>query len=716
MPERVYCRKCHRWFVKWEAYSSHMLKSSQHSWCQKCNRDFVDEDALIDHWEDSRAHEDTYCLDCGEDFRDEHAYDKHLRAEHHYCLACDIEFDSDKSRVRHWSNNQRHKHSYCADCKDDFDNADNLHAHWATLQAHHGTYDSICRIKFSTATEHMNHIFANSSKHFACPRHQLYFGSESLLESHYSTADGHPKCSRCKTGFENDKLLEEHLWVSSGHPKCTTCKRGFEDGAKKAHHFWTSSARVRCEKCKEGFVEDDSLQKHYWVSKKHGPTCDLCGTTFSSPAKLRIHWKDSACVVPNTPQQGASRAAQSIHDRSKDKEAKANGIQDNIEQQRTAYETSEAARKQVAEQEAKEEAEKRERNWMKSGNLGSTSGPEKDNSGSRKELSFCNPCSSVFESAEQLKQHYVSSDKHNYCAKCDVAFYSEEQLISHWTTSAKHDETYCARCNLHFDGWNSLRAHKESTAEKHFICNRCVKDFDSNEKLQQHFPTSSVHASTFCKVCLRDFMTEDELLKHLPNHDSKPLLCYSSCDESKPFDNVASIIKHLEDGTCSKGWTAQHINAIAAEHATIAKYINPSTLPFFLAAPPRVHTLDEDFLSFAWRCHMCNHACLDRQNLEYHLKIGLCHEPYPEVLKCIYCANEFTRLSDLVQHLEKKECETSARDFEDIVESIKGKVEKNGGRPLPLKEVYCLRINNLKQRELFVKVKKNPEVERNGSG
>ncbi|KAL8715149.1 MAG: hypothetical protein Q9220_001106 [cf. Caloplaca sp. 1 TL-2023] len=699
MADQVLCVACIRWFVNWPAYKSHMI------------------DTRRQHYENNGDHKCTYCVDCEEDFTDAEGLRVHKRSTHNYCAQCDASFGSKEQRIQHWSNDQRHKFTYCTDCQDDFDTPDGLKNHWKTSKAHRGTYDYICDIKFATKVERTQHLNKDPDKHYVCSQHQLFLGSQTVLKDHYLTADGHPKCLACSVGFKDEMERQRHYWSVGRHVKCMKCKQGFEDEKQRDEHYWASSVHAKCLQCKEGFDDQASLQKHYWVSKEHGPTCDLCGIGFSSAAELRSHWTNSPCATLNIEQQEPSRPAQLIQHRSEDEDAEANTARTRSRQQKVMRTTGENARKrmaEIAEEVAKAEAEKRERIRIKIQNLDLAPTREKGNRSFQEDCSSVDPCQLVSESAEQLKEHHDQSKKHNYCQQSSVTFGCRDQPLSHWETSGDRNETYCARCNLHVDDWKSLWSDKVAAVGKHRICLHFHENRDTHNKLQYHFRISAAHTTMDHKSCSKDLASEGGLIEHLPVQNPKPLLCYSGCDESKSFKTLHSVIQHLESGTCSKGWTAQHINFIASENAIISKYLDTSTLQFFMAGPPRVHAMDEDYLSFAWRCYLCNAPCLSRKDLKRHLKGGLCHTPYPNVLGCLDCATKFTKLSALLHHI-KDEGKSGPGDLETMAEGIKQEVGKNGGWAQPLKWVHELVVNNSRTKELCVNVRSPPESETNDS-
>ncbi|KAL8996724.1 MAG: hypothetical protein Q9169_003839 [Polycauliona sp. 2 TL-2023] len=198
-------------------------------------------------------------------------------------------------------------------------------------------------------------------------------------------------------------------------------------------------------------------------------------------------------------------------------------------------------------------------------------------------------------------------------------------------------------------------------------------------------------------------------------HKPKSLQCIANCDNNDTtFPSIAAVMEHLEDGTCSKGWTVQHLNYLLVQIPIASPYIIWQHIAYFLAGCPRHQPIDSDFTDRGWKCHLCKASLLSSHDLQRHLEGDECHTRYPDVLQCPHCANQkpgFSRVSELFRHFVEmemeKESESHASLARQIVEEIRETMDLcHEGSPEEVKVLHQLRIDASKgsKRDLIVKV------------
>ena len=188
---------------------------------------------------------------------------------------------------------------------------------------------------------------------------------------------------------------------------------------------------------------------------------------------------------------------------------------------------------------------------------------------------------------------------------------------------------------------------------------------------------------------------------------SEPSYCPANCTITDAFPSTSSLIAHLEDGSCTKGWTIQHLNALIIQIPTLSPYINWPYIAYFLAGLPRHRPNETDFSEGrGWKCYLCKSSHLSSLDLQRHLEAEECHSGYPDVLRCPGVRVGFQRVSELVRYFEAKGPENHDTVAK-IVEQIRGKVELRNGRMVEeMKVLYQLRIDASRgeRKELIVKV------------
>ncbi len=171
-------------------------------------------------------------------------------------------------------------------------------------------------------------------------------------------------------------------------------------------------------------------------------------------------------------------------------------------------------------------------------------------------------------------------------------------------------------------------------------------------------------------------------------------------------------MEHLENGSCSKGWTIQHINNLLVKLTAASPYMIWDNIAYFLAGPPRLSTNNDDQTARGWRCYLCKVSHLSPLDLQRHLQLQDCHTRYPHVVRCPHCPVQkwnFDRMSTLLRHFEQRECGGDTNAVHGIVEDVKEKMSLNvDGKAEELKVLHQLRIDATKGgKDLIVKSSMN---------
>ncbi|KAI4225265.1 MAG: hypothetical protein L6R36_004053 [Xanthoria steineri] len=344
--------------------------------------------------------------------------------------------------------------------------------------------------------------------------------------------------------------------------------------------------------------------------------------------------------------------------------------------------------------------------------------------------SYCADCEWDYVDPEGLKTHDREKHPNRFCLKCDRSFDSEFARISH--TASKHKDIFCPDCQLAFDTSDALKQHWRSH-DKHvgtydFICdlrfpNQKTRTEHLNADPVKHFVLSQhkddVHkpgSNPKPEVNSKPEVIFNANVKPMPENKPKPevklLRCLANCSSTTIFPSMSAVMEHLENATCSKGWTIQHINNLLVKLPVASPYMIWDNIADFLAGPPRLSTNDDDQTSRGWRCYLCNESHLSPLDLQRHLQEQDCHTHYPHVVRCPHCPDHkgsFDRMSTLLRHLEQRKCGVDTNAVHGIVEDVKEKMSLNvDGKAEELKVSHQLRIDATKGgKDLIVKSSMN---------
>ena len=71
--------------------------------------------------------------------------------------------------------------------------------------------------------------------------------------------------------------------------------------------------------------------------------------------------------------------------------------------------------------------------------------------------------------------------------------------------------------------------------------------------------------------------------EHKPKPKVKPLYYLANCSSTVIFLSMSAVMEYLEIGTCSRGWTIQHINDLLGNLSVPSPYIVWDHFAYFLA-------------------------------------------------------------------------------------------------------------------------------------
>ncbi|KAF1734773.1 Zinc finger and BTB domain-containing protein 17 [Beauveria bassiana] len=204
----------------------------------------------------------------------------------------------------------------------------------------------------------------------------------------------------------------------------------------------------------------------------------------------------------------------------------------------------------------------------------------------------CQDCGREFNTERAMMQHKDAKNHRPFeCHVCYDTFWDEEDREEH-----EHDDHhYCADCDRHFQSFNNLRMHLNSSRHRGgtIACHECSKNFTTATGLAHHFEmngcpnkTSSretIHryvlskdpdgliskqlecddSTTYeatedswngdgyeCYFCDREFNSLHSLNQHLNSAAHQQALYHCPNRRCPDFKTLAAIINHLESETC----------------------------------------------------------------------------------------------------------------------------------------------------------------------
>ena len=164
-------------------------------------------------------------------------------------------------------------------------NEEQFYAH-AQQHGFHGTNMQciVCRQTLASMLElqmHGKHHFQNPASFYTCCVCLGSFDSKENLISKLNTSGRtYYVCKPCYHG----EMMNEF--------RCTTCNVKFESQSALDAHTVNHKKTYQCIKCQQSFASEYEIQVHvatHVMQEGNIHDCQICGTTFDSPAKLQCH-------------------------------------------------------------------------------------------------------------------------------------------------------------------------------------------------------------------------------------------------------------------------------------------------------------------------------------------------------------------------------------------------------------------------------------------
>ncbi|KZV81211.1 hypothetical protein EXIGLDRAFT_844792 [Exidia glandulosa HHB12029] len=238
-----------------------------------------------------------------------------------------------------------------------------------------------------------------------------------------------------------------------------------------------------------------------------------------------------------------------------------------------------------------------------------------------------------------------------WCSLCDRYFSSGQAYWQHIDNSVRHE---CSFCYFHFEDQDQDLDHLEAEHERCGICRLWVAD--GGDAMHEH--RLSDHANRYCSPCRRVFIGSSNLQSHLNSslHRPKAIPCpHRSRGCTQSFVSHSAMTLHLESGHCVSGFTRADVNRRVIELDRGRVISDPSRLLTNGGAPAQYIVTERAWNGHAWECYLCHAEKRSRQALNAHLNSPR-HEEKMYLCPQRQCAQRFTTLSALMQHIESDRC------------------------------------------------------------
>ncbi|XP_039430773.1 zinc finger protein 260-like [Culex pipiens pallens] len=352
------------------------------------------------------------------------------------------------------------------------------------------------------------------------------------------------------------------------------------------------------------------------------------------------------------------------------------------------------------------------------------------------ELYQCNSCEDIYESIEDVTQHFGEVHEVSEVQQLPVKPEVEEEPLVEEVPAKKikleeNSERYCCVTHCHevFSGEQELIAHAQEKHEikinhnraktepdKPFTCNVCFRSFGSvkNLKVHQfvranhnqgkhfscgHCPFRAVSAALLtvherskhsgerpfeCPHCEKRFFSELHLKNHLVCHSTaRPFPC-TSCDRS--FSRKRNMEEHIRschsedkpfhcDQCPARFKVPQHLRIHARIHSGEKPYqCQFCTNSYYHISDKKRHEMSHTGVR-PYRCETCGAAFTRKRTLTIHERTHTGLRPF----KCELCSKGFCQMSTYKKHMERHEG-MEAAGMVDLVEICDdGSVESDEG-------------------------------------
>uniref|UniRef100_A0A3P9QJN4 C2H2-type domain-containing protein n=1 Tax=Poecilia reticulata TaxID=8081 RepID=A0A3P9QJN4_POERE len=310
---------------------SHLSESQLPHICSICSRSFPTDDELLEHRKSHVSIRRYICQQCGDGFDTLLARAQHRQAHQvkrqfkcpncektytrrsdvkrhlsthtgerpHQCKQCNKRFSVRFMLVKHLRVHTGERPFQCAHCSKSFTLASVLARHERMHTGEKPFLCSQCGRGFLSQGElskhHRSHL---DDRPYSCPQCEKRFKSKKTQQEHIASHSGarpYP-CTHCGKGFSKPYALTRHNLIHTGERPfpCGHCEKSFLTLSEAQLHrrIHTGERPYPCDACELRFKSSSELARHkrsHSGQRREKPTCELCGKTFPSKAKLNKH-------------------------------------------------------------------------------------------------------------------------------------------------------------------------------------------------------------------------------------------------------------------------------------------------------------------------------------------------------------------------------------------------------------------------------------------
>lgn len=246
----------------------------------------------------------------------------------------------------------------------------------------------------------------------------------------------------------------------------------------------------------------------------------------------------------------------------------------------------------------------------------------------------------------------------------------------------------CISCPYKCIRPSDLLTHLRDTRHDGNVCSLCLSQFESNDKVREHYKMHDHLKPFFCSVCDLRFRTRCHLSQHLPRHSKEtPYTC--------PL--------------CKKGFKWKHgLNSHLVIHSNDQKFLcDECGFRTIHAKTMRAHKLTHTGDLFRCSFPGCSHTCSRKENMKIHLvthnndwpfvceicgikftlnkslkRHALIHSKVGFVNTCPHCPFTALRTDNLKAHILRQHVEKQTNELNDNQTSVKIEVEITDQRML----------------------------------
>ncbi|POY71613.1 hypothetical protein BMF94_5306 [Rhodotorula taiwanensis] len=251
---------------------------------------------------------------------------------------------------------------------------------------------------------------------------------------------------------------------------------------------------------------------------------------------------------------------------------------------------------------------------------------------------------------------------HWFCEPCDQTFSTRAARRSHSNRSQRHIHDFCGWCDRFLEAGEDMNDHDE---DYHYPCRACDEVCESLEDCNEHGRLYHF----WCDTHERAFRSQSNYDQHMRSaaHVGLGHRCPArNCGRS--FRDRATLLQHLESGTCPSGVNRRLIDDFIAKHDRHRIITTGPSRNLLVGAAPAVRYIATerscDWTRSVHVCALCQseHDSLQALNnhwsLPRHTYAGANGPDGRRPYKCPLstCGRQSNTLSGVVQHAESRSC------------------------------------------------------------